>query len=41
MRRLREAAGTQFDPQVVQTFLRLPVDSLESHRRSVASVLAS
>jgi HD-GYP domain-containing protein (c-di-GMP phosphodiesterase class II) len=32
-RRLERAAGTQFDPQVVETFLRVPVDGLESHTR--------
>ena len=32
-RRLAAAAGTQFDPQVVETFLRVPVDGLESHSR--------
>jgi HD-GYP domain-containing protein (c-di-GMP phosphodiesterase class II) len=40
-RRLRRAAGTQFDPQVVETFLRLSVDGLESHARRAASLRPS
>jgi HD-GYP domain-containing protein (c-di-GMP phosphodiesterase class II) len=31
IRRLVEAAGTQFDPQVVEAFIRLAPQALESH----------
>jgi HD-GYP domain-containing protein (c-di-GMP phosphodiesterase class II) len=39
-RRLRQAAGTQFDPQVVETFLRLPVDGLNGHSHGVLSLVS-
>jgi HD-GYP domain-containing protein (c-di-GMP phosphodiesterase class II) len=31
IRRLVEAAGTQFDPNVVEAFIRLAPQALESH----------